>query len=74
MTYWNPWPIAAAWFLGKEVVESSLNAFFNACIELINYNRSLEIKFGFAILRIIQKDLKVFFRPTFAKELNNSEF
>lgn len=35
--YCNPVPIAAACFLGKEVVESTLNALFSAVIDLTKY-------------------------------------
>ena len=35
--YCNPVPIAAACFVGKEVVESTLNAIFNAVADLTKY-------------------------------------
>ena len=35
--YCNPVPIAAACFLGKDVVESTLNAVFNAVADLTKY-------------------------------------
>ena len=33
----NPVPIAAACFIGKEIVDSTLNAIFNAVIDLTKY-------------------------------------
>lgn len=37
--YCNPVPIAAACFIGKEVVESALTAIFNAVVDLTKYRK-----------------------------------
>lgn len=72
--YCNPVPIAAACFLGKDVVDSTLNAIFAAIIDLTNYGRSMELRFGFSNIRIVNKDLQVSFKPGFSRVLNKKEF
>lgn len=72
--YCNPVPIAAACFVGKDVVESTLNAIFSAMVDLTEYGRSMELRFGFSNIRIVNKDLKVSFKPGFGKVVNKKEF
>lgn len=70
----NPVPIAAACFLGKEVVESTMNAIFTAVADLTKQGRDLELRFGFANIRILNRDLKVVFKPGFVGQMNQKEF
>jgi nucleoid DNA-binding protein len=61
MIYCNAVPIAAACLLGKEVVTDALNTIFLAIVDLIKYNRDLNLNFGFARISIINRGLKVSF-------------
>jgi nucleoid DNA-binding protein len=70
----NPVPIAAACFLGKDVVESTLNAIFSAVIDLASYGYSLDLRFGFAAIRIAHKDMRVSFKPGFCGSVNTIDF
>ena len=72
--YCNPVPIAAACFLGKDVVENTMNAIFSAVIDLTKHGRDLELRFAFANVRIINRDLKVSFKPGFVGSVNDKEF
>lgn len=68
MIYCNPVPIAAATLLGKEVVNDALNTIFLAIVDLIKYNRDLNLNFGFARISIVNRGLKV----TFAQDFSSS--
>eukprot|EP00826_Nyctotherus_ovalis_P023237 TRINITY_DN1787_c0_g1_i1.p1 TRINITY_DN1787_c0_g1~~TRINITY_DN1787_c0_g1_i1.p1 ORF type:complete len:285 (+),score=80.78 TRINITY_DN1787_c0_g1_i1:217-1071(+) len=70
----NPAPIAAACFLGKDVVDSTLNAIFSAVADLTGYGYSIDLRFGFANISIANKDLRVRFRPDFCQTLNGTDF
>lgn len=56
--YCNPVPIAAATLLGKEVVNDALNTIFLAIIDLIKYNKDINLNFGFARISIVNRGLK----------------
>jgi len=47
MMFCNPMPVAAACFLGKDVVKSAMEAFVKAIIDLTNLNYDLNLDFGF---------------------------
>jgi len=70
----NPVPIAAACFLGKDVVESTLNAIFSAVIDLTSYGYNLDLRFGFATIRIASKDMRVSFKSGFCGIVNTIDF
>lgn len=70
----NPVPIAAACFLSKDVVDSTLNAIFSAVVDLTGYGYSLDLQFGFATIRIVSKDMRVSFKPGFCGTVNQVDF
>eukprot|EP00826_Nyctotherus_ovalis_P045040 TRINITY_DN4929_c0_g3_i2.p1 TRINITY_DN4929_c0_g3~~TRINITY_DN4929_c0_g3_i2.p1 ORF type:complete len:238 (+),score=45.20 TRINITY_DN4929_c0_g3_i2:164-877(+) len=72
--YCNPAPIAAGCFVGRDVVESTLNAIFSAVIDLTSYGHSLDLRLGFANIRISGKDMRVSFRPGFCGTVNRKDF
>jgi hypothetical protein len=69
MIYCNPVPIAAACMLGKDVVTDALNTIFLAIIDLTKFNRDILLKFGFANISIIHRDLKVLFGDKFKESV-----
>jgi nucleoid DNA-binding protein len=61
MIYCNPVPISAACLLGKEIVNDALNTIFLAIVDLIKYNRDINLNFGFARISIVNRGLRVTF-------------
>ena len=74
MIYCNPVPIAAACLLGKDVVTDALNTIFLAIVDLIKYNRDLNINFGFARVRISNRGLKVVYATDFNGSCGDKQF
>jgi hypothetical protein len=74
MIYCNPVPIAAACLLGKDVVTDALNTIFLAIVDLIKYNRDLNINFGFARVRISNRGLKVVYATDFNVSCGDKQF
>lgn len=62
MIFCNPYPIAAACQLSTGVVKDGMAAFFQACIDLMNFGRDLDLNFGFARIQIIDRNLRVGFK------------
>jgi len=74
MIYCNPVPIAAACLLGKEVVNDALNTIFLAIVDLIKYNKNLNLNFGFCRLSIVNKGLKVTFAQDYSASCKDKTF
>jgi CCDC81 eukaryotic HU domain 2 len=74
MIYCNPVPIAAACLLGKDVVTDALNTIFLAIVDLIKYNRDINLSFGFARIRISNRGLKVVYASDFAGQCVDKQF
>ena len=74
MIYCNPVPIAAACLLGKEVVNDALNTIFLAIVDLIKYNRDLNLNFGFARISIVNRGLKVVFASDYKVSCVDKQF
>ena len=72
--YCNPVPIAAAVFLGKDVVESTLNAIFSAIKDLLQHDSDIVLKMGFCVVKMLKRNLTVTFNPTFLDQINNKDF
>jgi nucleoid DNA-binding protein len=66
--YMNPVPVAAAACLGKDVVTDALNTIFLAIQDLIKFDKSIDLAFGFCNVRLTNRNLKV----TFLKELSTN--
>jgi CCDC81 eukaryotic HU domain 2 len=74
MIYCNPVPIAAACLLGKEVVNDALNTIFLAIVDLIKYDRDINLNFGFARVSIVNRGLKVTFNQEFNISVKDKQF
>jgi len=74
MIFCNPGPIAAASYLGKEVVTSGIQAFIEAVANLTQLGHSLNIDFGFCNVKIVNRNLTYSYRKTFGSELNQTSF
>ncbi len=74
MIYCNPFPIAAACLLGKDVVQDALNTIFLAIQDLVKFNRDIVLQFGFACMSIIGRSLKTQFAHNFTESLVDKQF
>jgi len=74
MIFCNPGPIAAASYLGKEVVTSGIQAFIEAVANLTQLGHSLDIDFGFCRVKIVNRSLTYNYVKSFGKELNQTTF
>jgi hypothetical protein len=64
VTFMNAVPIAAGCYLRPEVVKSGLDAIFRAMYNLVSRNYDLEIDMKFCIIRLVNRELKVVFKPS----------
>jgi len=74
MVFCNAVPIAASCYLGKEVVTSAIQAFVEAVSNLTQLGHNLDIDFGFAKVRINNKNLTYTYQQDFADSLNQTSF
>ena len=65
--YANPVPVAAAAMLGTDVVNDALNTIFLAIKDLIKYDKNIDLAFGFANVRITNKNMTTVFRDGLAR-------
>ena len=74
MIYANPVPIAIACQMGKEVVDDTRNTIFLAIKDMIKYEYNLLLQFGFANVRLVNRNLKVDFADFLTREVKEKEF
>jgi len=74
MVFCNAGPIAASCYLGKEVVTSAIAAFTEAVSNLTQLGYNLDIDFGFAKVKINNKNLSYNYTQNFSGSLNQSAF
>lgn len=81
MIYCNGGPIASQCYLSREATQSGMNAIVQAITDLTTLGNfdlikgfDLRLDFGFSVLRVNNKNLKVSFDPAFAQSLNRPEF
>lgn len=65
MTYLNTVPIAAGTYYKEPVVAASLGAIFRAVLDLSTRGYAVELDFKFAKVRILERNLHVFFSRNF---------
>jgi len=74
MVFCNAGPIAASCYLGKEVVTSAIAAFVEAVSNLTQLGYNLDIDFGFAKVKINNKNLSYSYKQDFSSGLNQTAF
>lgn len=74
MVFCNATPIAAGCYLGKEVVTSAISAITEAIANLTQLGYNLEVDFGFAKVKINNKNLSYTFQQDFSSSLNHTGF
>ena len=67
-------PVAAAAMLGCDVVTDALNTIFLAIKDLIKYDKNIDLAFGFANVRITNKNLSTVFREGLTKQVAAPQF
>ena len=72
--YANPVPVAAAAMLGKDVVCDALNTIFLAIVDLIKLGRNIDLAFGFANIRIVNRGLSVSFKEDLSTTVGHAKF
>ena len=73
--YANPVPVAQACQMGVDVVRDTLDTIWKALEDLIMiHDRDINLQFGFANVRMINRKLKVIFADYLTKEVTQTEF
>ena len=71
--YANPVPVASAFQMGTDVVRSTLSMIYKAIEDLINiHDKDIQIQFGFAVVQMRSKNLKVVFADYLSKEVTGA--
>lgn len=68
MSFLNFVPIAAGTYLKEPVIRASLKAFFAAVVDLSMRGYNLDLDFKFAKVRVIDRNLEVFFAKDFTRQ------
>ena len=74
MIFCNPVPIANACYLAKNIVQDAHRAIFKAVRDLTNQGRNIELRFNFAVIRVLNRSLSVQFAPKFAGAINDKNY
>jgi len=74
MVFCNAGPIAAGAYLGKEAVQSAIQAFVEAVANLTQLGHNLDIDFGFCKVKISNKNLSYTYKQDFSYGLNSTGF
>ena len=73
--YANPVPIASACQMGVEVVRHTLDIIYKAIEDLINiHDKDIQLQFGFCVVQMRQKNLKVVFAEYLSKQVSGAQF
>ena len=55
-------PVAAGACMGKDVTQDALNTLFRAIVDLIKYDKNVDLAMGFCNVRMVGKTLSVAFK------------
>ena len=72
--YANPVPVAGGACMGKDVTVDTLETLFRAIVDLIKYDKSIDLSFGFANIRMINRKLSFVFKDSLCKEIKAPNF
>jgi len=72
MQYPNPVPIAAGTYYKSKVVDGTIKALFRGILDLSLRGYTMELDFYFAKVRIVGRDLHVFFAKNFAVSVQHN--
>ena len=74
MIFCNPGPVAAACYLGKDLVSSALEVFFKAVIDLTDLGKDLVLDFKFCKITINNRNIRHSYKKDFCTDLNQAKF
>ena len=61
--------------MGVDVVKTTLNTIYKAIEDLINiHDKDIQLQFGFCVVQMKQKNLRVVFADYLAKEVSGAQF
>jgi len=72
--YANPVPVAQGAAMGKDVTVDALETLFRAIIDLIKYDKNIDLAFGFANVRLYNRKLSFVFKDGLVKEIKAPTF
>merc|ERR1719454_2288533 len=72
--YANPVPVANGACMGKDVTTDALNTFFRAIVDLIKYDKNVDLAMGFCNIRMVGKTLSSVFREDLSMEIGAATF
>ena len=72
--YANPVPIANGACMGKDVTTDALNTLFLAIVDLIKYDRNIDLAFGFCNVRCSGRNLSTQFRDGLTQNVSAPTF
>lgn len=67
-------PVANGACMGKDVTVDALETLFRAIVDLIKYDKSIDLAFGFANIRMINRKLSFVFKDSLVKEIQAPNF
>ena len=60
--------------MGKDVTVDTLETLFRAIVDLIKYDKSIDLAFGFCNIRMINRKLTFVFKDGLVKEISSPTF
>ena len=72
--YANPVPVANGACMGKDVTQDALNTLFRAIVDLIKYDKNLDLALGFCNVRLVGKTLSTVFRKDLVRSVKAPDF
>jgi len=72
--YANPVPVANGAAMGKDVTQDALNTMFRAIVDLIKYDKNVDLAMGFCNIRMLGKTLTSVFRDDLSMEIGAATF
>lgn len=72
--YSNPVPVANGACMGKDVTQDALNTLFQAIVDLIKYDKNVDLAFGFCNIRMIGKRLTFVFKDSLVREISAPQY
>lgn len=67
-------PVANGACMGADVTKDALNTLFRALVDLIKYDKNIDLALGFCNIRMVGKTLSVVFKNDLVKEVKAPTF
>lgn len=60
--------------MGKDVTVDALETLFRAIVDLVKYDKNIDLAFGFANIRLISRKLSFVFKDDLVREIKAPNF